>query len=223
MSQQTRKPSLVYKADPPVESKKWIEVKPFGLIGGPSENRSTIIFKNTEETETLPIWLHRQEAFRAILENNPRRVGSGVNNFIEKLLDVNGWELRKCYFLSLTEHHQNVRLCFYNKEGTKSVVKNSPVRSVKTDQALGSEQEVDFLFSRFDQACQSETLSSGPAYCLDATVDEVMGFCLAVRCQFFATEDFIDQCKQVSLDLEQVSKVLSAFPQLQADDEAYVM
>lgn len=92
-------------------NKKWIEVIPYGIVGGMIPAASTMLFKRKNGEDRFVIWFSELQSRIAIEQNlNKEKVFS----FIQKILKASGCTPKHCFFIRKEQGRDIVRLSFKN-------------------------------------------------------------------------------------------------------------
>ena len=91
------------------ENKKWIEVIPYGLVGGMIPEASTMLFKKKEGLGRFAVWLSELQSRMAIEQNLNKEK---VFDFAHKILKAGGNLPKECFFLKHEGGRERVRLSF---------------------------------------------------------------------------------------------------------------
>jgi len=91
--------------------KKWIEIVPYGIIGGMIPEASTILFKKKKGEGRFVVWLSELQSRIAIDQNlNKERVFS----FVQTILKANNCLPKCCFFIETKQGRDLVQLSFQN-------------------------------------------------------------------------------------------------------------
>lgn len=105
--------------------KKWIEVIPYGLVGGMVPGLSLIVFKEKKGEKRFAIWLSRLQSQIAVQQGLRKEE---TFSFFNSLLRSLGVQPKKCYFTKNKNGEQFVEVHF---EGEKKISLN-----FKADESL---------------------------------------------------------------------------------------
>ena len=92
-----------------VKIKKWIEVVPYGIIGGMIPSASTMLFKSTKSEERFSVWFSELQSRIAISQNLHKEK---VFGFVQKILVASGNAPKYCFFMRREQGRDIVRLSF---------------------------------------------------------------------------------------------------------------
>ena len=94
---------------PTANKKKWIEIIPYGIVGGMIPDVSTMLFKKKSGEGRFAVWLSELQSRMAIEQSLKREK---VFDFAHKILKINNSLPQECYFLKHESGRDLVRLCF---------------------------------------------------------------------------------------------------------------
>ena len=91
--------------------KKWIEIVPYGIVGGMIPDASTMLFKRKAGSERFVVWFSELQSRIAIDQNlNKEKVFS----FVQKILKANDSLPKYCFFVGTDQGRDIVKLSFNN-------------------------------------------------------------------------------------------------------------
>ncbi len=92
-----------------INRKKWIEIVPYGIIGGMIPDASTMLFKKKEGEDRFVVWFSELQSKIAIDQNlNKER----VFDFVQKILKASGNLPKYCFFIRTDQGRDIVKLSF---------------------------------------------------------------------------------------------------------------
>ena len=92
-------------------NKKWIEVIPYGIVGGMIPTASTMLFKRKDGEDRFVIWFSELQSRIAIEQNlNKEKVFS----FVQKILKASGCIPKHCFFIKKDQGRDIVKISFKN-------------------------------------------------------------------------------------------------------------
>ena len=97
----------------PPTSQKWIEVVPYGLVGGMTPESSLIVFKEKKGEKRFAVWLSQLQSQVAIRQGLREEE---TFSFLNTLLTAVDAKPKDCYFVKNVKGEQFVKLKF---KGTK--------------------------------------------------------------------------------------------------------
>ena len=90
---------------------KWIEIIPYGIIGGMVPDASTMLFKKKKGEGRFVVWFSELQSRIAIDQNlNKEKVYS----FVQKILKANNSLPKDCFFIKTEQGRDVVQLSFNN-------------------------------------------------------------------------------------------------------------
>ena len=90
---------------------KWIEVIPYGIVGGMIPSASTMLFKRKNGEDRFVVWFSELQSRIAIEQNlNKEKVFS----FVQKILKASGCIPKYCFFVKKEQGRDIVKLSFNN-------------------------------------------------------------------------------------------------------------
>lgn len=95
---------------------KWIEVTPYGLVGGMAPGLSLVVFKEKKGGSRFAVWLSRLQSQVAVQQGLRQEETFSFLNSVLRHLDVTP---SKCYFIKNENGEQTIRLIF--KQGNKDL------------------------------------------------------------------------------------------------------
>lgn len=91
--------------------KKWIEIIPYGIVGGMIPDASTMIFKKKKGIGRFVVWFSTLQSRIAIEQNlNKEKVFS----FVQKILKANNCLPKYCFFIKTEQGRDLVQISFNN-------------------------------------------------------------------------------------------------------------
>ena len=88
---------------------QWIEVIPYGIVGGMIPSASTMLFKRKNGEERFVVWFSELQSRIAIEQNlNKEKVFS----FVQKILKASGSTPTRCFFIKKEQGRDIVKLSF---------------------------------------------------------------------------------------------------------------
>ena len=93
------------------KKRTWVEIIPYGIVGGMVPNASTMIFKKKNGTERFVVWFSELQSRIAIDQNLNKEK---VFDFVRKILEVSGIFPKYCFFLKTDRGRDIVKLSFNN-------------------------------------------------------------------------------------------------------------
>ena len=99
----------------PPGPQKWIEVTPYGLVGGMAPGLSMVVFKEKKGEKRFAVWLSRLQSQVAIQQGLRKEETFSFLNSVFRHLDITP---KECYFIKNENGEQFINLVF-NKEGKK--------------------------------------------------------------------------------------------------------
>ncbi|MBC6416027.1 MAG: hypothetical protein GDA46_06540 [Bdellovibrionales bacterium] len=93
-------------------SKKWVEIVPYGIIGGMIPSASTMLFKNKKGEERFAVWFSELQSRIAINQNLHKEK---VFNFVQKILSSAGITPKYCFFIKREQGRDIVKILFNGK------------------------------------------------------------------------------------------------------------
>ena len=109
----------------PPSLQDWIEVVPYGLVGGMAPGLSVLVFREKKGDNRFAIWLSRLQSQIAIEQGLKKEE---TFSFLNSLLEATGVLPKKCYFIKNKNGEQSVKVHF---EGEKSFT-----LTLKADESL---------------------------------------------------------------------------------------
>ena len=98
-----------------IKDKKWIEVTPYGLVGGMAPGFSLVVFKEKKGENRFAIWLSKLQSQVAIQQGlRQEETFSFLNSFLKAV----NTRPKECYFIKNKNGEQMVKLLF---EGDKNL------------------------------------------------------------------------------------------------------
>jgi len=91
--------------------KKWIEIVPYGIVGGMIPNASTMLFKKKEGEDRFVVWFSELQSRIAIEQNLSKEK---VFDFVQKILKANNSLPKYCFFIRTEQGRDIVKLSFNN-------------------------------------------------------------------------------------------------------------
>ena len=91
------------------DNKKWIEIIPYGIIGGMIPSASTMLFKSKKGEDRFAVWFSELQSRIAINQNLHKEK---VFAFVQKILSASGITLKYCFFIRREQGRDIVRLSF---------------------------------------------------------------------------------------------------------------
>ena len=88
---------------------KWVEIIPYGIIGGMIPSASTMLFKSKKGEERFAVWFSELQSRIAISQNLHKEK---VFNFVQKILEVSGNTPKYCFFIRRDQGRDRVKLSF---------------------------------------------------------------------------------------------------------------
>ena len=98
---------------PPGSHQKWLEMVPYGLVGGMAPGMSLVIFKEKTGDNRFAIWLSRLQS-QVAFQQGVRR--EETFSFLNPLLRSFQIKPTKCFFIRNENAEQFVKLHFSSKE-----------------------------------------------------------------------------------------------------------
>lgn len=96
------------------ERKKWIEVIPYGLVGGMAPGLSLVVFKEKKGESRFAIWLSRLQSQVAVRQGLKQEETFSFLNPVLRHLEMTP---KECYFVKHEQGEQFVKVVFKTKEG----------------------------------------------------------------------------------------------------------
>ena len=90
---------------------KWIEIIPYGIVGGMIPEASTMLFKKKDGEGRFAVWFSELQSRIAIDQNLNKEK---VFDFAQKILKANNSLPKNCFFIKTEEERDVVRLSFNN-------------------------------------------------------------------------------------------------------------
>ena len=92
-----------------IDEKKWIEIVPYGIVGGLIPDASTMLFKKKEGEDHFVVWFSELQSRIAIDQNlNKEKIFS----FVQKILKANNCQPKYCFFVKTEQGRDVVQLSF---------------------------------------------------------------------------------------------------------------
>jgi len=88
---------------------KWVEIVPYGIIGGMIPSASTMLFKSKKTEERFAVWFSELQSRIAISQNLHKEK---VFGFVQKILESSGNTPKYCFFMRRDQGRDIVRLSF---------------------------------------------------------------------------------------------------------------
>lgn len=93
------------------KKKKWIEIVPYGIVGGMIPEASTVLFKRKKGEGRFVVWFSELQSRIAIEQNlNKEKVFS----FVQKIMKANNCLPKYCFFIETEQGRDVVQLSFNN-------------------------------------------------------------------------------------------------------------
>ena len=90
-------------------NKKWIEIIPYGIVGGMIPKASTMLFKSKKGEDRFVVWFSELQSRIAIEQNlNKEKVFS----FVQKILKSGGITPKYCFFIKKEQGRDIVKISF---------------------------------------------------------------------------------------------------------------
>ncbi len=94
-----------------IRKSKWIEIVPYGIVGGMIPEASTMLFKKKDGSSRFVVWFSELQSRIAIDQNLNKEK---VFDFVQKILEASNSLPKQCFFIR-TEHGRDVvKLSFNN-------------------------------------------------------------------------------------------------------------
>ena len=90
---------------------KWIEIIPYGIVGGMIPEASTMLFKKKEGEGRFMVWFSELQSRIAIEQNLNKEK---VFDFVHKILKANNSLPKSCFFIKTEQGRDLVQLSFNN-------------------------------------------------------------------------------------------------------------
>lgn len=103
--------------------KNYIEVFPYGLVGGVDEFRSIFILKDSSGNEVLPVWLKPIDAGLVAVSLSANVEGSSAHKVSLELLKALGYKIVRAVFTELQEYRQYVEFHLVHTDKSLHIVK----------------------------------------------------------------------------------------------------
>jgi len=87
----------------------WVEIVPYGIIGGMIPSASTMLFKSKKGEERFAVWFSELQSRIAISQNLHKEK---VFSFVQKILESSGNLPKYCFFMRRDQGRDVVRLSF---------------------------------------------------------------------------------------------------------------
>ena len=94
-----------------IKKRKWIEIVPYGIVGGMVPDASTMLFKKKDGEGRFAVWFSELQSRIAIDQNLNKEK---VFDFAQKILKANNSLPKNCFFIKTEEGRDVVRLSFNN-------------------------------------------------------------------------------------------------------------
>ena len=93
------------------KKQKWIEIIPYGIVGGMIPDASTMLFKKKKGEGRFVVWFSELQSRIAIEQNLNKEK---VFNFVQKILQMNNSLPKHCFFIKTEQGRDVVKLSFNN-------------------------------------------------------------------------------------------------------------
>ncbi len=101
----------------------YIEVFPYGLVGGVDEFRSIFILKDASGNEALPVWLKPIDAGLVAVSMSGNMEGSTAHKVSLDLLNALGFKIVRAVFAELQDYRQYVEFHIVHTDKSLHIVK----------------------------------------------------------------------------------------------------
>ena len=92
-----------------INKKKWIEIVPYGIVGGMIPDASTMLFKKKEGEDRFVVWFSELQSRIAIEQNLNKEK---VFDFVQKILEARNSLPKYCFFVKTEQGRDIVKLSF---------------------------------------------------------------------------------------------------------------
>ena len=92
-----------------ISKKKWIEIVPYGIVGGMIPDASTMLFKKKEGEDRFVVWFSELQSRIAIEQNLNKEK---VFDFVQKILRASNSLPKCCFFIRTEQGRDIVKLSF---------------------------------------------------------------------------------------------------------------
>lgn len=97
-----------------VDDQELTEIFPFAIAAGPGPMRPILIFKDKQQTASVPVWLNALEAGIAAAQSNPKLPTATPHTIALKILDTFRVKVSRCILVEVQGVHQYADLILEN-------------------------------------------------------------------------------------------------------------